>query len=158
MSEFEEPLFVEAKVVPDKHPARNFMWSVGLLGAFIPWLIHHGELSRSTRHFFWPVFGVSLLLQFANVVLSYLVGFMGSLALLCFSLLWFVVDTYVMGRYGAYRIKLCIPDYAEADYKRREKIGIAIGVFFIALWIIFLLLGSVGESMMDSGVNDLEVF
>lgn len=126
----------------DQHPAGNFMWSAALGGPIFSTIVHYRKL-KSLRFF--------LELALVNVAIKFLFRVLdNSIDWTEFPLLappavifsW-VIHVCVMGKLGAWRIKAYIPKYNVNEYRRREKIGVILGLIFfivmVTLEILFTL-------------------
>lgn len=113
------------------HPAGSFMWSVAIGGPIAAYLVHRKELKTKPLSFFWPMVGW-------NILVSFPCRFMDRLAemnepedfglITTLSLLLWIVASFVIGKIGAKKIKEVVPEYPYSDYKKREWIGIVVGL------------------------------
>ena len=140
-----------------KHPAGKFMWSMALGGPVLSWIVHHRATTKSQYGFFWPMIGWGILVNIPEMILGALStlyepeGTIGVFTILYW--VWYVAIFVIMGKLGAGKMTDCVPDYNPADYKRRERIGIIVGVILIVLALCFSAF--MGILMAASGMSDM---
>jgi len=123
------------------HPAKSFMWSVAIGGPLIAYIVHRKELKNSLLSFFWPMFGWTFLMNIPCKIADRLSTMrepedFGMISLISL-ILWFA-NVFVIGKLGAKKIKEVVPEYPYSDYKKRERLGIVIGLI-ISVPFIFII-------------------
>jgi len=116
-----------------EHPAGNFMWSVALGTPFIAFLVHYKKLSYE---FLFVLVGINVLLNICDKLLVESIDWeqYPLLKMPVFAGYW-VARFCVMGKAGAWRMKIDGPEYDEKEYRRKEKIAIVLGLVYMALMI-----------------------
>ena len=105
---------------------KGFLWSVVLAGVLVSWLCHHKYLKKTDRFstkFFLPLFGIQCGFRYLAYMLSKIdfsgIGSPGH---------WFFI-----GKLGFALLKKAVPNYDPAAFKKRERVGIAVGIPIFAL-------------------------
>ena len=127
---------------------KGFLWSVILAGPFISWLCHYKYLRQNDKYstkFFLPLFGIECVSNYlAGIFLKINSSASGlpSHLLLSFVFIIAVLLLYwiILGKIGYVLLKRTVPGYDPAAFKKRERIGIAIGIpitilDFMAGWL-----------------------
>ncbi len=118
---------------------KGLLWSVVLAGVFVSWLCHYKYLKKGDKFgtkFFLPLFGIQCASQYLFHMLSKtnLSGlafgpFLHAIIVIIVCLLyWFFI-----GKLGFALLKKAIPNYEPKAFKKRERIGITVGIPIFAL-------------------------
>ena len=129
-------------VIEQQFRQKGFLWSVILAGPFISWLCHHKYLKKGDKFstkFFLPLFGIecvskSLFYMLSKANYSGLAfgPFLYAIIVIIVCLFyWFFI-----GKLGLVLLKKAVPNYDQKAFKKRERIGIAIGIPIFALEFI----------------------
>ena len=122
---------------------KGFLWSVVLAGVLVSWLCHHKYLKKTDRFstkFFLPLFGIQCVFRYLAYMLSEIdlsgIGLpglflQGILIVVVCLLYWFFI-----GKLGFALLKKAVPNYDPVAFKKRERVGIAIGIPIFALEFI----------------------
>lgn len=121
---------------------KGVLWSVILAGVFVSWLCHYKYLKKTDRFstkFFLPLFGIecvskSLFYMLSKATYSGLAfgPFLHVIIVIIVCLFyWFFI-----GKLGLVLLKKAVPNYDQKAFKKRERIGIAIGIPIFALEFI----------------------
>ena len=123
----------------DKHPAGNFMWSAALGGPIFSTLVHYKKL-RGPR-FFVVLVIINVLIKVGKRFLDNCVDWSeySLLALPVCVGVW-LIHICVMGKAGAWQLKIDAPTYNVHDYHRREKWGVILGFIYIVVFIFIDIL------------------
>ncbi|MBO7499810.1 MAG: hypothetical protein J6Z50_04570 [Fibrobacterales bacterium] len=123
--------------IPGAVHGRLFLWSAGFGGPLVAALAHSGALRRGPSKGIGTFFGTLALWVAALFLLERLIfALMKGLSagwtaffLLCATAIYLVVPA----RVAAERLAELAPRYAEAEFRRRERLGTAVGLFWYAL-------------------------
>lgn len=122
---------------------KGLLWSVVLAGVFVSWLCHYKYLKKGDKFgtkFFLPLFGIQCGFRYLAYMLSKIdLSGIGSPGLFLQGILIVVVCLlywFFIGKLGFALLKKAIPNYDPAAFKKRERIGIAIGIPIFALEFI----------------------
>lgn len=129
-------------------PAGTFMWSVGLGGPLLGYLVHHNELKSSTKSFFWPMFawcividlGMRFLLAFVMFAVALVVNnpsvalILGVVCCLAFV----PVQVFIMGKLAAARMNKVYMLGDLARFKKNESLAIKIIIACIFIGLLGL--------------------
>lgn len=118
---------------------KGLLWSVVLAGVFVSWLCHYKYLKKGDKFgtkFFLPLFGIQCASQYLFHMLSKtnLSGlafgpFLHAIIVIIVCLFyWFII-----GKLGLVLLKKAVPNYETKTFKKRERIGIAVGIPIFAL-------------------------
>ncbi|WP_290729031.1 MULTISPECIES: hypothetical protein [unclassified Fibrobacter] len=121
---------------------KGVLWSVILAGVFVSWLCHYKYLKKTDKFstkFFLPLFGIecvskSLFYMLSKANYSGLAfgPFLYAIIVIIVCLFyWFFI-----GKLGLVLLKKAVPNYDQKAFKKRERIGIAIGIPIFALEFI----------------------
>ncbi|WP_295096730.1 hypothetical protein [uncultured Fibrobacter sp.] len=121
---------------------KGVLWSVILAGVFVSWLCHYKYLKKTDKFstkFFLPLFGIecvskSLFYMLSKANYSGLAfgPFLHAIIVIIVCLFyWFFI-----GKLGLVLLKKAVPNYDQKAFKKRERIGIAIGIPIFALEFI----------------------
>lgn len=122
---------VEGQKVADKHPVGNFMWSVAVGSPIISFIFHRKKVGAE---FVVILIGINMLLNLGDKLL------IGSLDWDQYPLLkipvflgYWVARICVLGKAGAWRMKIDAPKYDVEEFRHKEKIAIIVGLIYSAL-------------------------
>ena len=114
---------------------KGILWSVVLAGPFISWLCHYKSLKlvdRFSTKFFLPLFGIQCAYNYLAFLLSKLdLSGIGGIGLFLQGLIIVVVCLlywFFIGKLGLVLLKKAVPDYDPKVLKKRERIGIVVGI------------------------------
>ena len=121
---------------------KGVLWSVILAGVFVSWLCHYKYLKKTDKFstkFFLPLFGIECVSKSLFYMLSkanysgFAFGpFLYAIIVIIVCLFyWFFI-----GKLGLVLLKKAVPNYDQKAFKKRERIGIAIGIPIFALEFI----------------------
>ena len=124
---------VEGQKIADQHPVGNFMWSVAVGSPVIAFIVHR---KRVGAEFCVILICINVLLNLGDRLL------VGSLDWNEYPLLripvflgYWVARICVMGKAGAWRMKIDAPKYDAEEFRHKEKIAIIVGLIYSALVI-----------------------
>ena len=124
---------VEGQKIADQHPVGNFMWSVAVGSPVIAFIVHR---KRVGAEFCVILICINVLLNLGDRLL------VGSLDWNEYPLLripvflgYWVARICVMGKAGAWRMKIDAPKYDAEEFRHTEKIAIIVGLIYSALVI-----------------------
>lgn len=124
---------VEGQKIADQHPVGNFMWSVAVGSPVISFIMHR---KRVGAEFCVILICINVLLNLGDRLL------VGSLDWNEYPLLripaflgYWVARICVMGKAGAWRMKIDAPKYDAEEFRHKEKIAIIVGLIYSALVI-----------------------
>lgn len=124
---------VEGQKIADQHPVGNFMWSVAVGSPVISFIVHR---KRVGAEFCTILICINVLLNLGDRLL------VGSLDWNEYPLLripvflgYWVARICVMGKAGAWRMKIDAPKYNAEEFRHKEKIAIIVGLIYSALVI-----------------------
>ena len=124
---------VEGQKVADKHPVGNFMWSVAVGSPIISFIVHR---KRVGAEFVVTLICINILLNLGDKLL------IGSLDWNQYPLLkipvflgYWVARFCVLGKAGAWKMKIDAPEYDAEEFRHKEKIAIIVGLIYSALVI-----------------------
>ena len=119
---------------------KGFLWSVVLAGVLVSWLCHHKYLKKTDRFstkFFLPLFGIQCGFRYLAYMLSKIdfsgIGSPGLFLQGIFIVVVCLLYWFFIGKLGFALLKKAVPNYDPAAFKKRERIGIAIGIPIFAL-------------------------
>lgn len=138
-----ESEFTHDSAIEQQFRQKGFLWSVVLAGPFVSWLCHYKYLKQTDKYstkFFLPLFGL-------ECGSNYLVGLLanvrsstsGMLSPLLFLFVTIAVGLFywiIIGKLGFVLLKRAVPSYNPAAFKKRERIGITIGIPIFILGFI----------------------
>jgi hypothetical protein len=114
---------------------KGFLWSVVLAGVFVSWLCHHKYLKKTDKFntkFFLPLFGIQCVARYLFYMVSKIdlsaIGMSGHLLHVLITLIVCLFYWIIIGKLGIALLKKAIPNYDPVAFKKRERIGIAIGI------------------------------
>jgi hypothetical protein len=119
---------------------KGFLWSVVLAGVLVSWLCHHKYLKKSDRFstkFFLPLFGIQCGFRYLAYMLSKIdfsgIGSPGLFLQGIFIVVVCLLYWFFIGKLAFALLKKAVPNYEPAAFKKRERIGIVIGIPIFAL-------------------------
>lgn len=119
---------------------KGFLWSVVLAGVLVSWLCHHKYLKKTDRFstkFFLPLFGIQCGFRYLAYMLSKIdfsgIGSPGLFLQGIFIVVVCLLYWFFIGKLGFALLKKAVPNYEPAAFKKRERIGIVIGIPIFAL-------------------------
>ena len=124
---------VEGQKVADKHPVGNFMWSVAVGSPVISFIVHRKKVGAE---FVVTLICINILLNLGDKLL------IGSLDWNQYPLLkipvflgYWLARFCVLGKAGAWKMKIDAPEYDAEEFRHKEKIAIIVGLIYSALVI-----------------------
>ena len=134
-----EPEQDQDTAIEQQFRQKGLLWSVVLAGVFVSWLCHYKYLKKGDKFgtkFFLPLFGIQCASQYLFHMLSKtnLSGlafgpFLHAIIVIIVCLFyWFII-----GKLGLVLLKKAVPNYETKTFKKRERIGIAVGIPIFAL-------------------------
>jgi hypothetical protein len=124
---------VEGQKAADKHPVGNFMWSVAVGSPVISFIVHRKQVGAE---FVVTLICINMLLNLGDKLL------IGSLDWNQYPLLkipvflgYWAARFCVLGKAGAWRMKVDAPKYDAEEFRQKEKIAIIVGLIYSALVI-----------------------
>ena len=122
---------------------KGILWSVVLAGPFVSWLCHYKYLKSVDKFsvkFFLPLFGIQCVSRYLFHMLSKVysseMGTLGHFLLAVVIIAVCLFYWFIIGKFGMVLLKKAIPDYDPNAFKKREHVGIAIGIPFFILDIV----------------------
>lgn len=119
---------------------KGFLWSVVLAGVLVSWLCHHKYLKKTDRFstkFFLPLFGIQCGFRYLAYMLSKIdfsgIGSPGLFLQGIFIVVVCLLYWFFIGKLGFALLKKAVPNYDPAAFKKRERVGIVIGIPIFAL-------------------------
>ena len=119
---------------------KGFLWSVVLAGVLVSWLCHHKYLKKTDRFstkFFLPLFGIQCGFRYLAYMLSKIdfsgIGSPGLFLQGIFIVVVCLLYWFFIGKLGFALLKKAVPNYDPAAFKKRERVGIAVGIPIFAL-------------------------
>lgn len=119
---------------------KGFLWSVVLAGVFVSWLCHYKYLKKVDRFstkFFLPLFGIQCVARYFLYMVSKInLSTIGAFGPLLHGVIIIVVCLFywfILGKLAFALLKKAVPNYEPAAFKKRERIGIVIGIPIFAL-------------------------
>ena len=119
---------------------KGFLWSVVLAGVLVSWLCHHKYLKKTDKFstkFFLPLFGIQCGFRYLAYMLSKIdfsgIGSPGLFLQGIFIVVVCLLYWFFIGKLAFALLKKAVPNYEPAAFKKRERIGIAIGIPIFAL-------------------------
>ena len=119
---------------------KGFLWSVVLAGVFVSWLCHHKYLKKTDKFstkFFLPLFGIQCGFRYLAYLLSKIdfsgIGSPGLFLQGIFIVVVCLLYWFFIGKLAFALLKKAVPNYEPAAFKKRERIGIVIGIPIFAL-------------------------
>ena len=119
---------------------KGFLWSVVLAGVLVSWLCHHKYLKKTDRFstkFFLPLFGIQCGFRYLAYMLSKIdfsgIGSPGLFFFFFFIVVVCLLYWFFIGKLGFALLKKAVPNYDPAAFKKRERVGIAVGIPIFAL-------------------------
>ena len=138
-----EPEQDQDSAIEQQFRQKGLLWSVVLAGVFVSWLCHYKYLKKGDKFgtkFFLPLFGIQCGFRYLAYMLSKIdLSGIGSPGLFLQGILIVVVCLlywFFIGKLGFALLKKAVPNYDPAAFKKRERIGIAIGIPIFALEFI----------------------
>ena len=135
-----EPEQDQDAAIEQQFRQKGFLWSVVLAGVFVSWLCHHKYLKKGDKFgtkFFLPLFGIQCGFRYLAYMLSKIdLSGIGSPGLFLQGIIIVVVCLlywFFIGKLGFALLKKAIPNYDPAAFKKRERVGIAVGIPIFAL-------------------------
>ena len=121
---------------------KGVLWSVILAGVFVSWLCHYKYLKKTDKFstkFFLPLFGIecvskSLFYMLSKAIYSGLA--FGPFLYAVITIIVCLFYWFFIGKLGLVLLKKAVPNYDQKAFKKRERIGIAIGIPIFALEFI----------------------
>ena len=114
---------------------KGFLWSAVLAGVFVSWLCHHKYLKKTDKFntkFFLPLFGIQCVARYLFYMVSKIdlsaIGMPGHLLHVLITLIVCLFYWIIIGKLGIALLKKAVPNYDPVAFKKRERIGIAIGI------------------------------
>ena len=134
-----EPEQDQDTAIEQQFRQKGLLWSVVLAGVFVSWLCHYKYLKKGDKFgtkFFLPLFGIQCASQYLFHMLSKtnLSGlafgpFLHAIIVIIVCLFyWFFI-----GKLGFALLKKAVPNYDSVAFKKRERVGIAVGIPIFAL-------------------------
>lgn len=129
-------------VIEQQFRQKGFLWSVILAGPFISWLCHYKYLKKGDKFstkFFLPLFGIECVSQSLFYMLSkanYSGLAFGPFLHAVITIIVCLFYWFFIGKLGYALLKKAVPNYDQKAFKKRERIGIAIGIPIFALEFI----------------------
>ena len=124
---------VEGQKVADKHPVGNFMWSVAVGSPVISFIVHRKKVGAE---FVVTLICINILLNLGDKLL------IGCLDWNLYPLLkipvflgYWVARFCVLGKAGAWKMKIDAPEYDAEEFRHKEKIAIIVGLIYSVLVI-----------------------
>lgn len=122
---------------------KGFLWSVVLAGVLVSWLCHHKYLKKTDKFstkFFLPLFGIQCGFRYLAYMLSKIdfsgIGSPGLFLQGIFIVVVCLLYWFFIGKLAFALLKKAVPNYEPAAFKKRERIGIVIGIPIFALEFI----------------------
>ena len=118
---------------------KGVLWSVILAGVFVSWLCHYKYLKKTDKFstkFFLPLFGIECVSKSLFYMLSkanYSGLAFGPILHAVFTIIACLFYWFIIGKLGIVLLKKAVPNYDPVAFKKRERIGIAIGIPIFAL-------------------------
>ena len=119
---------------------KGLLWSVVLAGVFVSWLCHYKYLKKGDKFgtkFFLPLFGIQCGFRYLAYMLSKIdLSGIGSPGLFLQGIIIVVVCLlywFFIGKLGIVLLKKAVPNYNPVAFKKRERVGIAVGIPIFAL-------------------------
>ena len=119
---------------------KGFLWSVVLAGVLVSWLCHHKYLKKTDKFstkFFLPLFGIQCGFRYLAYMLSKIdfsgIGSPGLFLQSIFIVVVCLLYWFFIGKLGFALLKKAVPNYDPAAFKKRERVGIAVGIPIFAL-------------------------
>ena len=119
---------------------KGFLWSVVLAGVLVSWLCHHKYLKKTDKFstkFFLPLFGIQCGFRYLAYMLSKIdfsgIGSPGLFLQGIFIVVVCLLYWFFIGKLGFALLKKAVPNYDPAAFKKRERVGIAVGIPIFAL-------------------------
>ena len=119
---------------------KGFLWSVVLAGVFVSWLCHYKYLKKTDKFstkFFLPLFGIQCGFRYLAYMLSKIdfsgIGSPGLFLQSIFIVVVCLLYWFFIGKLGFALLKKAVPNYDPAAFKKRERVGIVIGIPIFAL-------------------------
>lgn len=122
---------------------KGLLWSVVLAGVFVSWLCHYKYLKKGDKFgtkFFLPLFGIQCVFRYLAYMLSKIdlsgIGSPGLFLQGIFIVVVCLLYWFFIGKLGFALLKKAIPNYDPATFKKRERVGIIIGIPIVTLEFI----------------------
>ena len=121
---------------------KGVLWSVILAGVFVSWLCHYKYLKKTDKFstkFFLPLFGIECVSKSLFYMLSkanYSGLAFGPFLHAVITIIVCLFYWFFIGKLGYALLKKAVPNYDQKAFKKRERIGIAIGIPIFALEFI----------------------
>lgn len=129
-------------VIEQQFHQKGFLWSVIFAGPFISWLCHYKYLKKGDKFstkFFLPLFGIECVSNSLFYMLSkanYSGLAFGPFLHAVITIIVCLFYWFFIGKLGYALLKKAVPNYDQKAFKKRERIGIAIGIPIFALEFI----------------------
>ena len=135
-----EPEQDQDSAIEQQFRQKGFLWSVVLAGVLVSWLCHHKYLKKTDRFstkFFLPLFGIQCGFRYLAYMLSKIdlsgIGSPGLFLQGIFIVVVCLLYWFFIGKLGFALLKKAVPNYDQKAFKKRERIGIAVGIPIFAL-------------------------
>ena len=122
---------------------KGFLWSVVLAGVFVSWLCHYKYLKKVDRFstkFFLPLFGIQCVARYFLYMVSKInLSTIGAFGPLLHGVIIIVVCLFywfILGKLGIALLKKTVPNYDPIAFKKRERVGIIVGIPIFTLEFI----------------------
>ena len=122
---------------------KGLLWSVVLAGVFVSWLCHYKYLKKGDKFgtkFFLPLFGIQCVFRYLAYMLSEIdlsgIGLPGLFLQGIFIVVVCLFYWYSIGKLGFALLKKAVPNYDPVAFKKRERVGIIIGIPIVTLEFI----------------------
>lgn len=121
---------------------KGVLWSVILAGVFVSWLCHYKYLKKTDKFstkFFLPLFGIECVSKSLFYMLSkanYSGLTFGPFLHAVITIIVCLLYWFFIGKLGFALLKKAVPNYDPVAFKKRERVGIAIGIPIFALEFI----------------------
>ncbi len=118
---------------------KGVLWSVILAGVFVSWLCHYKYLKKTDKFstkFFLPLFGIECVSKSLFYMLSkanYSGLAFGPFLHAVITIIVCLLYWFFIGKLGFALLKKAVPNYDPVAFKKRERVGIAIGIPIFAL-------------------------
>lgn len=118
---------------------KGVLWSVILAGVFVSWLCHYKYLKKTDKFstkFFLPLFGIECVSKSLFYMLSkanYSGLAFGPFLHAVITIIVCLFYWFFIGKLGCALLKKAVPNYDPVAFKKRERVGIVIGIPIFAL-------------------------
>lgn len=113
---------------------KGVLWSVILAGVFVSWLCHYKYLKKTDKFstkFFLPLFGIECVSRSLFYMLSkanYSGLAFGPFLHAVITIIVCLFYWFFIGKLGCALLKKAVPNYDQKAFKKRERIGIVVGI------------------------------